>query len=130
MKKTIVIFEISTPESVKKEFLTIVVDFRIGSTFPKVQGPLFLSIQVRVCYKVCHGNKSSSNIECTVTVVMYVISVEKLKNTWRLYMGYGKLAVLDFLKKSRKLTWLISCSVDQKTLGLHVYCAYNGIEFS
>ena len=45
-------------------------------------------------------------------------------------MSYGKLAVLDFLKKSRKLTWLISCSVDQKTFGSHVYCAYTGIEFS
>ena len=37
-------------------------------------------------------------MECTVTVVMYIISVEKLKNTWKLYMGYGELVVLEVTK--------------------------------
>ena len=34
-EKTIVIFDISTAESIKNEYLTIIVDFHIGSTFSK-----------------------------------------------------------------------------------------------
>ena len=40
-KETIVIFEISTLEFVRYEFLTHTVNFGIGSTFSKGPGPLY-----------------------------------------------------------------------------------------
>ena len=49
--KTIVIFEISTLELVKHEFLTHTVNFGIGSTFSK--GPVSAFLKVRVWFPVC-----------------------------------------------------------------------------
>ena len=47
LKKTIVIFEISTLEFVKSEFLTHIVNFGIlASLFRKVGGPFFLKVRV------------------------------------------------------------------------------------
>ena len=55
-ENNIVIFEISTLESVKNEFLTYTVNFGIGSTFCKVLGSAFSQVPgpgPGPLYKVC-----------------------------------------------------------------------------
>ena len=49
-KKTLAIFEISTLEFIKTEFLTIIVNFGLGSTFLALVSPFLLKVRVRACF--------------------------------------------------------------------------------
>ena len=62
-KKTVVIFEISTLEFIKNEFLTNTVNVGIGSTFSKRPGSPFLEDPDSgpgPLFKVCHVNLHES----------------------------------------------------------------------
>ena len=54
--ESIAIFEISTLKFVISESLTHIVNFGIGSTFLKVQGPLFLKVCVLIHFVKYAGN--------------------------------------------------------------------------